>query len=129
MRTFVGVRPNPPAEYIEKGITNAGDAPDYEGVVFSDGTVAIRWLTEYQSTSVWKSYEDFFQVHGHMEYGTKIVFDDGGKPPVYDYEYEGGTATAVSSGVPFTHGVRNTVDGSVGGNVIQGHTFNKGVNL
>jgi hypothetical protein len=81
MRTFYGIRPQPPAEYIEKGITNAGDAPDYEGVVFSDGSVVIRWMTEYQSHSVWNSYSDFFQVHGHLEYGTEIVFNDGEPAP------------------------------------------------
>jgi hypothetical protein len=84
MRTFYGLRPEPPAEYIEKGITNAGDEPDYEGVIFSDGTVVIRWLTEYQSHSVWKDWKDFYQVHGHPEYGTEIVFHDGGYAPEID---------------------------------------------
>lgn len=74
-RTFKGFRPLPPEEYAEKGITNSGDSPDYEGVIFSDGTVVIRWCTEYKSHSVWDNYEDFYQVHGHPEYGTKIIFD------------------------------------------------------
>lgn len=75
MQTFSGFRPLPPEEYTEKGITNSGAGPDYEGAIFSDGTVVIRWLTTYQSHSVWNSYEDFYHVHGHPEYGTKIVFD------------------------------------------------------
>jgi hypothetical protein len=74
MRTFKGYRPNPPAEYVDKGITNSGDTCDYEGVIFSDGTVAIRWMTQYQSHSIWANYEAFQKVHGHPEYGTKIEF-------------------------------------------------------
>lgn len=72
MRLFRGIRLNPPDEYKDKGITNSGMSADYEGVVFSDGTVVIRWLTEFRSHSVWNSYEDFYQVHGHPEYGTEI---------------------------------------------------------
>jgi hypothetical protein len=77
-RTFAGYRPNPPVEYQDKGITNSGVTQDYEGVIFSDGTVVIRWLTEFRSHSVWACWEDFYMVHGHPEYGTKIEFTDGG---------------------------------------------------
>lgn len=80
-RAFTGFRPVPPEEYKDKGITNAGMSADYEGVVFSDGTVVLRWLTEYRSHSVWATYADFFQVHGHPEYGTVIEFADGGEAP------------------------------------------------
>lgn len=80
-RTFAGFRPLPPEEYEEKGITNSGSAPDYEGVIFSDGTVVLRWCTEYRSHSVWTCWDDFFQVHGHPEYGTKIIMGDGGPTP------------------------------------------------
>lgn len=76
MRTFIGSRPNPPADYAENGITNSGVTPDYEGVIFTDGSVALRWLTEFRSTSIWADYRAFYQVHGHQEYGTVIVFDD-----------------------------------------------------
>lgn len=74
-RLFRGYRPQPPVEYAEKGITNSGSEPDYEGIIFSDGTVAIRWLTQYRSTSVWSSWDDFYRVHGHPEYGTSIIFE------------------------------------------------------
>lgn len=80
-RGFTGYRPNPPEEYADKGITNAGMTADYEGVIFSDGTVVLRWLTQFRSHSVWASFADFFQVHGHPEYGTVIEFTDGGDPP------------------------------------------------
>jgi len=76
-RTFAGFRPEPPQEYQDKDITNAGDGCDYEGVIFTDGTVVIRWLTKYRSHSVWACWDDFYKVHGHPEYGTWIEFDDG----------------------------------------------------
>ena len=76
MRTFAGYRPNPPEDYARKGITNCGYVPDYEGVIFADGSVVIRWLTTYKSHSVWPDWDTFYQVHGHPEYGTVIEFDD-----------------------------------------------------
>jgi hypothetical protein len=83
IKRFIGYRPAPPAEYIEKGITNASSAqPDYEGVMFSDGTVVLRWCTEYRSHSVWADYESFYQVHGHPEYGTVIKWLDDDVPTV-----------------------------------------------
>lgn len=72
MRRFVGYRPNPPAEYIEAGTAAPPDEPQYEGVVFTDGSVACRWRTEFRSTSVWSCWDDFLRVHGHPEYGTRI---------------------------------------------------------
>lgn len=80
MRRFEGYRPNPPADYIARGIAAPADEPQYEGVVFSDGTVCVRWMTEYQSHSVWSSWEPFFHVHGHPEYGTRIDWLDS-EPP------------------------------------------------
>lgn len=76
MRRFLGYRPNPPAEYLETGTANPPDQVQYEGVVFSDGTLAVRWLTDYRSTSVWANWSDFDHVHGHPEYGTRIVWLD-----------------------------------------------------
>lgn len=80
-RTFSGTRPVPPAEYMEKGITNAGAEPDYWGVIFPDGTVVVRWATAYRSHSVWACWDDFMHVHGHPEYGTVIEFADGQTAP------------------------------------------------
>lgn len=80
-RIFAGYRSNPPTEYTEKGITNGGMVPDYQGVIFSDGTVVVRWLTAFRSHSVWQDWNTFYQVHGHPEYGTRIVFNDGGETP------------------------------------------------
>lgn len=36
-----------------------------EGVMFTDGSVVIRWLSERASTVVWSSIEDAQAVHGH----------------------------------------------------------------
>lgn len=72
MRLFTGYRPTPPAEYADKGLANPPDMPQYQGVVFDDGTVALRWVTSYKSTSLFKNYREFFKVHGHPEYGTRI---------------------------------------------------------
>lgn len=48
----------------------------YEGVVFADGSCAIRWRTAVKSTSVWSSLDDLLRIHGHPEYGTEIVWLD-----------------------------------------------------
>jgi len=59
---------------------NAPDEPQYEGVVFEDGTTVLRWLTPLRSTSVWGDFATAMGVHGHPEYGTKIVFHDEALP-------------------------------------------------
>lgn len=76
MRRFEGYRPHPPEEYYQQGAANAPDEPQYEGVVFSDGTVAVRWLTQFRSHSIWTDWESFYQIHGHPEYGTVIKWLD-----------------------------------------------------
>jgi len=59
---------------------NDENEPQYEGVIWSDGTVTIRWLTPLRSHSVWNSIGDMLGVHGHPEYGTEIVWHDGAAP-------------------------------------------------
>lgn len=76
MRRFRAYRPNPPEDYLTSGTANAPDEVQYEGCVFSDGHVAVRWLTKFRSTSVWESYEELMAVHGHPEYGTRIEWLD-----------------------------------------------------
>ena len=70
MRRFQVYRPHPPEEYFGQGAANASDEVQFEGVVFSDGTVVVRWLTEFRSHSVWASLTDLEKIHGHPEYGT-----------------------------------------------------------
>jgi hypothetical protein len=61
---------------------NSPDQVQFEGVVFTDGRCAIRWLTSKGSTSVWDSFEDMMAIHGHPEYGSEIVWLD--EEPVKD---------------------------------------------
>jgi hypothetical protein len=67
VRRFVGYRPQIPEHYIEHGYGNPGDQAQYEGVQFTDGTVVIRWLSEFRSSSFWASFDDLMAVHGHAE--------------------------------------------------------------
>jgi hypothetical protein len=64
---------------FEKDNYNEAGEPQFEGVVFSDGTVAIRWLTPNKSTSVWESMDMLKKVHiyAHPDYGTEVIWSDG----------------------------------------------------
>lgn len=62
---------------------NPESEPQYEGVIFSDGTVALRWLTPLRSTSIWPDIETALGVHGHPEYGTEIEWHDCEPPKVW----------------------------------------------
>jgi hypothetical protein len=53
---------------------NPASEPQFEGVVFSDGRVAVRWLTAYRSTSTWDSLDDLLTIHGHPEYDSELVW-------------------------------------------------------
>ena len=76
MRRFVCYRPAPPEGYVEQGFARAPDQPQFEGVVFSDGTVALRWFTMNGSFACWPSLNDVLAIHGHPEYGTRIEWLD-----------------------------------------------------
>lgn len=60
---------------------NADDEAQFEGVIWSDGTVTLRWLTACRSHSIWASLADCLNIHGHPEYGTDIIWHDGDEPP------------------------------------------------
>lgn len=77
MRRFIGFRTHPPDQYYVHGAANPPDQPQYEGVVFSDGTVVVRWLTACGSHAIWNDFESFYRIHGHPEYGTIIRWLDG----------------------------------------------------
>lgn len=63
----------------EKNNYRDSDLPQFQGVVFHDGTCAIRWFTETRSTSLWDSFEAMKSVHisAHPDYGTVIEWNDG----------------------------------------------------
>lgn len=47
-----------------------------EGVVFSDGHAAVRWVVgEHRSTVVWESVDSVVAIHGHNG-ATRLVWDD-----------------------------------------------------
>lgn len=71
MRTFQVFRKNAPASYAAAGTANPPGEPQFQGAVFDDGTVAVRWLTAFHSTSLWENLEALEAVHGHPEYETE----------------------------------------------------------
>lgn len=75
MRTFTMFRPNVPDATHNADQKNAPDQPQFQGVVFDDGTVSIRWMTAKRSTSLWASMEDMLAIHGHPEYGSILRWD------------------------------------------------------
>ena len=64
---------------IEKENYNDADKPQFEGVIFHDGKVAIRWFTGSKSISIWDDIEDLKKVHiyAHPDYGTRIEWEEG----------------------------------------------------
>ena len=67
---------------------NNDNEPQFEGVIWSDGTVTLRWLTACRSTSVWANLKDMLEIHGHPEYGTIIDWHDGLVPKEWEEKVE-----------------------------------------
>lgn len=80
MRLFTMYRKNVPTETHDENQRNAPDDPQFQGVVFDDGRVAVRWLTAKRSVSVWDNLEDMLAIHGHPEYGSELVWESGEAP-------------------------------------------------
>jgi hypothetical protein len=86
VKLFVGYRTAATVER-QAGMLNPADQVQYEGVVFRDGTVVVRWLTTFGSHSVWDSFASFSKIHASQpgdriewvkaEEGKVIVMDDG----------------------------------------------------
>lgn len=64
---------------FEKENYNDSDVPQFEACVFSDGTVAQRWLTTFGSMVWWESWEALCKMHiyAHPDYGTRVEWSDG----------------------------------------------------
>jgi len=62
------------------GVSGVGRVAD--GILWSDGTVSVRWLGERPSTVFWDDLAHAEHVHGHGGH-TRIVWDDP-EPPVQD---------------------------------------------
>jgi len=72
VKLFTGYRPKVPEHYVEGGYGNSPDEAQFQGVQFDDGTVVVRWLTKFRSTSIWPDFAEFEAVHGHADYETRI---------------------------------------------------------
>lgn len=83
MKLFEGYRPSPTEQFIKNGWTNGPNKPDYQGVEFDDGSVAVRWLTQYRSTSHWDNMATFLHVYGSPDTETEIhpVYEGGNAWP------------------------------------------------
>lgn len=69
MRTFVLQR-----DHDETGISGTGTVA--EGIQFSDGTVALRWIVgEDRSSVFWQSIDSVERIHGHGGH-TRIAWTD-----------------------------------------------------
>lgn len=77
MKRFTVFRRGDISATHDSNTANPPDQPQFEGVVFSDGKVAIHWLTAVRSTSIFDSLEQLQLVHGHPEYDTEWVWHDG----------------------------------------------------
>lgn len=78
MRRFTMYRKGDLSATHNENQVNPPDIPQFEGVVFSDGTTVLRWCTALRSTSVWSSLEEAMGVHGHPEerYQSELVWHD-----------------------------------------------------
>jgi hypothetical protein len=76
MKTFTAYRTVDISTTHDQNQVNPPEQPQFEGVVFSDGSVAVRWCTAKRSTSVWSCLDDLLAIHGHPEYGTRIVWHE-----------------------------------------------------
>jgi hypothetical protein len=59
------------------GVSGTGRVAD--GIVWSDGTVSVRWLGDRPSTVFWNNLADALHVHGHGGH-TRVVWDDPEAP-------------------------------------------------
>lgn len=57
----------------ETGISGTGRVA--EGVIFSDGRVALRWISKHRSTAIYDNINDVLFIHGHNG-KTELIFVD-----------------------------------------------------
>lgn len=79
MRRFTMYRRGDMPETHSELHKNNSDEPQFEGVEYSNGKVAISWLTPINSVSVWDSMGNMLAIHGHPEYGSELIWHD---PPL-----------------------------------------------
>ena len=76
MIRFRMYRDHVPTETHDKNQANSADESQFEGVIFEDKRVVVHWLTAVGSISVFDSYQDLMKIHGHPEYGSRLVWID-----------------------------------------------------
>ena len=108
MQRFTCYRLAVPAATHDEFQRNEPSIPQFEGVIFTDGSVAVRWRTACRSTSIWTSLEDLLRIHGHPEYDTCIVWEDG-EAPAFAREFFAGDPPcgAAVTAVPLSDGAGN----------------------
>ena len=84
MKRFTAYRTGDISDTHNADQVNPPDQPQYEGVVFENGKCVLNWLTAVSSISVWDSFDEAMTIHGHPEYGTRIVFHDEPLPLPWD---------------------------------------------
>ena len=76
MKRFTMYRKNVPDATHDANQKNPPNEPQFEGILFSDGRVAVRWLTAKRSTSCWDTFDDMMAIHGHPEYESELLWQD-----------------------------------------------------
>jgi hypothetical protein len=61
----------------ETGVSGTGRVA--EGVQFSDGTCVMHWLTDINSTAIYKTVEQLVHIHGHGGKTVLVWKDEAGK--------------------------------------------------
>ncbi|MGC4942222.1 hypothetical protein [Kribbella sp. DT2] len=64
-------------------VSGPGDVA--EGIQFSDGSVAVRWISETPCTAVWDNIEALLVVHGHNG-KTEVQWIDPDPDPATEFE-------------------------------------------
>ena len=78
MRLFTVYRPNIPEGTHDENQANGPLEAQFQGVVFDDRTVIIKWLTAVGSISIFENMTEMLKIHGHPEYGTELYWHDVG---------------------------------------------------
>jgi hypothetical protein len=58
-----------------------------EGVIFGDGTCALRWRTSKRSSAVYDSFDDLLSIHGHDGATIPLWLDGEDEAPRTSTEY------------------------------------------
>jgi hypothetical protein len=76
MKLFTMYRRGDISDTHDENQANPPDEPQFQGVVFDDGTVVVRWLTKMASTSIWPDLRTMMAIHGHPEYDSELVWHE-----------------------------------------------------